>query len=116
MMLPQPAVFSIAPLADAVAYPAEPGTFDNAPWQTSCAVGCRRLASRIAGRGALEPDAVAWRAAAAGVARAILLRPTTFFLDEATASLDEPAEAALYHLSSSGLRIRPICRSPPRER
>jgi len=33
-----------------------------------------------------------------GVARAILLAPDYLFLDEATASLDEPAEAALYEL------------------
>ena len=33
-----------------------------------------------------------------GVARAILLAPDYLFLDEATASLDEPAEAALYKL------------------
>jgi putative ATP-binding cassette transporter len=33
-----------------------------------------------------------------GLARALLLKPQYLFLDEATASLDEPSEAALYRL------------------
>jgi putative ATP-binding cassette transporter len=33
-----------------------------------------------------------------GLARALLLTPQYLFLDEATASLDEPSEAALYRL------------------
>ena len=43
-----------------------------------------------------------------GVARAILLAPDYLFLDEATASLDEPAEAALYQLLDQHLRAATI--------
>ena len=63
--------------------------------------------------GALEPDAVARRAAAARHrARASCTRPDFLFLDEATASLDEPSEAALYRLLEQQLPgSRPSCRS-----
>ena len=39
-----------------------------------------------------------------GLARAILHAPDYLFLDEATASLDEPAEAALYRLLAERLK------------
>src|SRR5471032_869800 len=48
MMLPQRPYFPIAPLAAAIAYPAEPGTFDNARVaELIMAVGLPDLAPRI---------------------------------------------------------------------
>ena len=65
MILPQRPYFPIAPLAAAVAYPAEPGGFDAA--HVAELIAAARIAgSRRAhrGGGALEPHAVAWRATA----------------------------------------------------
>ena len=45
------------------------------------------------------------------VARALVFKPDWLFMDEATASLDDATEAAIYRRSSSGCRRRPWCRS-----
>jgi len=99
MMLPQRPYFPIAPLAAAVAYPAEPGTFDSAHVaEIIAAVGLPALASRIEEEAHWNRMLSLGEQQRLGLARAILLAPDYLFLDEATASLDEPAEAALYRL------------------
>lgn len=99
MMLPQRPYFPVASLAAAVTYPADPKSF-----------GAERLAKAIiaVGLGALVErleEEAHWNRMLSlgeqqrlGLARAILHAPDYLFLDEATASLDEPAEASLYRL------------------
>ncbi len=105
MILPQRPYFPIATLASAIVYPAEPGTFSNATIaETLAAVGLPELAPR------LDEEAHWNRMLSVGeqqrlaIARALLHAPDFLFLDEATASLDEPAEAGLYQLLRTRLK------------
>jgi len=99
MTLPQRPYFPIAPLAAAVAYPAEPGSFDAAQVaEAISAVGLPDLAGRIEDDGHWNRMLSLGEQQRLGIARALLHAPDYLFLDEATASLDEPSEAALYRL------------------
>jgi putative ATP-binding cassette transporter len=99
MMLPQRPYFPVGTLRAAIAYPAEASEFSpEQVAETLSAVGLPKLASR------LDEDAH-WNRTLSlgeqqrlGIARALLHKPQYLFLDEATASLDEPSEAALYQL------------------
>jgi putative ATP-binding cassette transporter len=99
MMLPQRPYFPIAALAAAVSYPGEPGAFGRERIAEAVrAVGLPELAER------LDEEAHWNRMLSLGeqqrlaIARAILQAPDFLFLDEATASLDEASETALYQL------------------
>ena len=99
MMLPQRPYFPIAPLGAAVTYPAEPGTFDTARVADAiAAVGLPALAARIDEEAHWNRMLSLGEQQRLGLARALLHAPDYLFLDEATASLDEPSEAALYKL------------------
>ena len=109
MMLPQRPYFPIAPLAAAVAYPAEPGTFDSAKVaELVAAVGLPGLAERIEEEAHWNRMLSLGEQQRLGIARALLHVPDFLFLDEATASLDEPSEAALYHLLQQRLAAATI--------
>jgi vitamin B12/bleomycin/antimicrobial peptide transport system ATP-binding/permease protein len=99
MILPQRPYFPIAPLAAAVAYPAEPGQFDAAKVaELIGAVGLPALVPRIEEEAHWNRMLSLGEQQRLGIARALLYAPDFLFLDEATASLDEPSEAALYQL------------------
>jgi len=99
MILPQRPYFPIAPLAAAVAYPAEPGTFDAGKVaEVIAAVGLPALAGRVEEEAHWNRMLSLGEQQRLGIARALLYAPDFLFLDEATASLDEPAEAMLYQL------------------
>jgi putative ATP-binding cassette transporter len=99
MILPQRPYFPIAPLAEAVAYPAAPGTFDAAKVaELIGAVGLPLLVPRIEEEAHWNRLLSLGEQQRLGIARALLYAPDFLFLDEATASLDEAAEAELYQL------------------
>jgi putative ATP-binding cassette transporter len=86
-------------LAAAVAYPAKPGDYDAAQVaELIAAVGLPALTARIEEEAHWNRMLSPGEQQRLGIARAILHAPDYLFLDEATASLDEAAEAALYKL------------------
>jgi vitamin B12/bleomycin/antimicrobial peptide transport system ATP-binding/permease protein len=99
MTLPQRPYLPIGTLEAAVNYPSEPGTFDSARIRDLLvAVGLPAMAARLAERAHWNRMLSLGEQQRLGIARAILHAPDFLFLDEATASLDEPAEARLYKL------------------
>ncbi|WP_137043635.1 ABC transporter ATP-binding protein/permease [Pseudolabrys sp. FHR47] len=104
MILPQRPYFPIASLTDAIAYPAEPGTYEAADIPgLVAAVGLPALAERLDEEAHWNRMLSLGEQQRLGIARALLLKPDYLFLDEATASLDEAAEAAVYRLLAERL-------------
>jgi len=99
MLVPQRPYFPVATLADAITYPARAGSFDDAHLaDTLTAVGLSGLIPRL-------HEEAHWNRMLSGgeqqrlaIARALLYAPDYLLLDEATAALDEAAEAMLYRL------------------
>jgi putative ATP-binding cassette transporter len=99
MMLPQRPYFPVGSLQAAIVYPAEPGAFTADRVKDAVAsVGLLQLASRLQEEAHWNRMLSLGEQQRLGLARALLHAPQYLFLDEATASLDEPSEAALYGL------------------
>ncbi|MCK1570189.1 ABC transporter ATP-binding protein/permease [Bradyrhizobium sp. 174] len=104
MMLPQRPYFPVGVLRDAVVYPAAPGAFETARVRDALiAVGLPDLAERLEEDGHWNRMLSLGEQQRLGLARALLHAPDYLFLDEATASLDEPSEARLYRLLAEKL-------------
>jgi vitamin B12/bleomycin/antimicrobial peptide transport system ATP-binding/permease protein len=104
MMLPQRPYFPVGVLRDAVVYPAAPGAFESSRVRDALiAVGLPDLAERLEEEGHWNRMLSLGEQQRLGLARALLHAPDYLFLDEATASLDEPSEARLYRLLAEKL-------------
>ena len=107
MMLPQRPYFPVGSLAAAVTYPAEAGAFGREQLAEALgAVGLPALAARLDEEAHWNRMLSLGEQQRLGIARAILQAPDYLFLDEATASLDEPSEAALYRLVAGAAAAR----------
>ena len=105
MMLPQRPYFPIGALKAAIVYPSSPDAFSSAlVEQALTAVGLPQLASRLSEEAHWNRMLSLGEQQRLGMARALLHQPQYLFLDEATASLDEASEAALYHLLADKLK------------
>jgi putative ATP-binding cassette transporter len=99
MMLPQRPYFPIGALQAAIVYPAEASAFSSDRVRDALiAVGLPQLATRLEEEAHWNRMLSLGEQQRLGLARALLHRPQYLFLDEATASLDEASEAALYRL------------------
>jgi len=99
MMLPQRPYFPVGSLRAAIVYPAEASAFSASQvGDALVAVGLPQLAPRLEEEAHWNRMLSLGEQQRLGLARALLHAPDFLFLDEATASLDEPSEARLYRL------------------
>ena len=104
MTLPQRPYFPVGTLSAAISYPAKDGSFSTEKLrEVLTQVGLPALAIKLDEDGHWNRTLSLGEQQRLGVARALLQAPQYLFLDEATASLDEPSEAMLYRLIAEKL-------------
>jgi putative ATP-binding cassette transporter len=105
MLVPQRPYFPLSTLTTTIAFPAEAGTFDDKQIaEALAAVGLPQLTSRLGEEQHWNRMLSLGEQQRLAIARVLLQAPDYLFLDEATASLDEPAEAALYRMLQERLK------------
>jgi putative ATP-binding cassette transporter len=105
MLVPQRPYFPVATLAATITYPARAGTFDEGHLaDVLTAVGLPQLVGRLNEEAHWNRMLSLGEQQRLAVARALLYAPDYLLLDEATASLDEPAEAQLYRVLQERLK------------
>jgi putative ATP-binding cassette transporter len=103
-MLPQRPYFPVGSLKAAIVYPAETDAYDaDLVGNALTSVGLPQLVSHLEEEGHWNRMLSLGEQERLGLARALLHAPQYLFLDEATASLDETSEAALYRLLAEKL-------------
>jgi putative ATP-binding cassette transporter len=99
MMLPQRPYLPIGTLQAAIVYPADASAYSSDQVKAALvSVGLPKLAAQIGEEAHWNRMLSLGEQQRLGLARALLHAPQYLFLDEATASLDEASEAALYRL------------------
>jgi len=105
MLLPQRPYFPVATLGAAITYPARAGAFsDEELADALAAVGLPHLTERLNEEAHWNRMLSLGEQQRLGIGRALLHKPDYLLLDEATASLDEPAEALLYRVLQDRLK------------